>query len=524
MSKLFLSLSLHGFLPRIASLKIKGRSMKKSTQDDLFELIHSMDSAERGYFSKYAQRHVLGDRNNYEELYRLILQMPSYDPAALEASLQQKGISTPLAGVKAQLKAILFRAMREYSSHHSTYHALLDGLANLNFLYEKKLYELLRKEIKRLKKTALLYQEHHVLFKIGDFERRLHKETAKKSFVEGMEQILEEMKRYAEDFQSQLDFTHLMDKAYVIAKKADPNKIQELEALLASPLLQEPAAAKTVLSRIYRHQIFAIGHMAKAAYQHSIQEYSAVMQLWDAAPHLIKELPSNYRRVLGNFLGISGEVADFSRYEELIFKIRHSPCFQPAHEVEIFSISYTAELTWRMGTFDWKAVESVMPAIRKGLVDYASALSPATALSLRYNCAIFYFLKEEDAACSKWLRDIMGMARSEQRTDIQRLARVLNLLRLWKHGDASHLEYEYRSTARYFENHGIGRIESMVMEFIHALIFARPNPSSRPHWRRFESHLTEEEVKDLLGALPLRAWAIAQQTGDSPQKVLEQLQ
>lgn len=497
--------------------------MKKVAQDDLFDLIHSLDTAERGYFSKYAQRHVLGDRNNYEELFRLILQMSVYDPAALESALQQKGVSTPLAGVKAQLKSILFRAMREYSSNHRTHQSLLDGLANLNFLYEKKLYELLRKEIKRLKKTALLYQEHHILFKIGDFERRLHKETAKKSFVEGMELILQEMKLYAEDFQSQLDFTHLMDKAFVIANKASLDQIQELDALLASPLLHTAEAARTVFSKIYRHQVFAIAHMVKADYMQSIQEYAMVMQLWESAPHLIKEHPSTYRRVLANFMGISGEVADFSRFEELIFKVRNSPCLQPAHEVEIFSISYTAELTWRMGTYDWKAVESIMPAIRKGLVDYEFALSPATVLSLRYNCAIFYFLGEDYAACSKWLRDIMGMARTEQRTDIQRMARILNLMLLWKRNDTNLLEYEHRSAARYFENHGTGKVESIAMEFIQELIFSNSTQPRRQLWEQFEARLADPETRDLRGVLPLRAWVMAQLTSDSPQKILEKI-
>lgn len=497
--------------------------MKKDSQDDLFDLIHSLDAAERGYFSKYAQRHVLGDRNNYEELFRLILQMSVYDPAALESALEQKGVSTPLAGVKAQLKSILFRAMREYSSNHRTHQSLLDGLANLNFLYEKKLYELLRKEIKRLKKTALLYQEYHILFKIGDFERRLHKETAKKSFVEGMELILQEMKLYAEDFQSQLDFAHHMDKAFVIANKASLDQIQELDALLASPLLHTAEAARTVFSRIYRHQVFAIAHMVKADFQQSIREYAMVMQLWESAPHLIKEHPSTYRRVLANFMGISGEVADFSRFEELIFKVRNSPCLQPAHEVEIFSISYTAELTWRMGTYDWNAVESIIPDIRKGLLNYESVLSPATVLSLRYNCAIFHLLGEDYAACSKWLRDIIGMTRTEQRMDIQRIARILNLLLIWKRDDTSLLEYEYRSAARHFENHGTGKVESVAMEFIQALIFSNSTQSKRHLWGQFESKLADPLIKNLRGVLPLRAWATAQTTGDSPRRILKQL-
>lgn len=45
--------------------------MKKEIQDDLFDLIHCLDPAEKGHFSRFAQRHVLKDGKNYEQLFQL---------------------------------------------------------------------------------------------------------------------------------------------------------------------------------------------------------------------------------------------------------------------------------------------------------------------------------------------------------------------------------------------------------------------------------------------------------------------
>lgn len=127
--------------------------------------------------------------------------MPEYDSEYLEGQLKKFGIAAPLAAAKRHLKTIVFRAMRDYHSSCDTHTCLLKGLGNLAFLYEKKQYELWRKELKRLKKIAELRAEHHLLFKIGDYEDKLHKETAKRDLVEGMESIVAEMQAQALNFQ-----------------------------------------------------------------------------------------------------------------------------------------------------------------------------------------------------------------------------------------------------------------------------------------------------------------------------------
>lgn len=501
-------------------LKSKVGGMKKLKQDDLFELVHSLDSAERGYFSKYAQRHVLGEGNNYEALFQLLLQMPAYDSEAVEKAMQERGVNTPLAGLKLQLKSILFRAMREYNSNRNVYKVLLDGLGNLSFLYEKKCYDLLRKELKRLKKIAQQYEEFHVLFKIGDFERRLHKETAQKGFIEGMEEILNEMKGYSVDLQNQLEFAHLMDRAFVIAKKAGSERESEIESLLASQILQLPDRATTTFSKIYRQQVFAIVHLARREYSKSLSAFSELMRLWEARPHWIEEHPATYRRVLGNFMGISAELSDFSRHEELIAKVKNSPCNQPADKIEVFSIAITAELAWRVGTYDWEKVEALLPAIQRGIVQFESALPPATVFALRYNCAIFYLLDGKDVPARKLLHAITEMQRSEQRMDIQRIARALSLLLVWKQGDWRFLEYEYRSVQRYFEQYGAGEVEKSVLKAIHALIHAVDSQAHKQALATLEQDLDDPAKRDALGALPLLAWVRGQITGDSPKAIL----
>jgi hypothetical protein len=504
--------------------KSKVGAMAKTSQDDLYDLIHCLDAAEKGHFSKYAQRHVLRDGNNYESLFQLLVKMPAYDADALTAALKKLGIATPLPAAKNHLKSILLRAMRDYNSGRTTHTRLLEGLENLAFLHEKKQYDLLRKELKRLKKIAEMHAEHHILFKIGEYERGLHKETAQREMIEGMEEIHNEMQHKARAFQNQLQFGHLLDKMFVTASKAGSDREQAVNAILATELLSSEDNAMTLFARIYYHQIHAIAHMLKGQPEASQRKYGAVVSLYEGAPHLIQEYPTRYRRILSNYLSICGENGDYNVFEQILRKVRSSPAEQLVDQTEIFNICSNAELIWRMGTQDWAGVEAMIPGLQAGLEMYGPLLRQGTVLVIAYHVAVFYFLSEDYGACSKWLRTITEMGRTEQRMDLQRIARVIGLLLIWLRGDMDLLEYELRSVQRYFEHRGSGLLEQQVLDLVQALIHAADEASAREELAKFRVLLSGPAVKSLLGADLLNAWATAQLTGALPREVLREME
>jgi hypothetical protein len=481
--------------------------MKKDLQDDVFDLVHCLNPAEKGHFSRFAQRHVLKDGNHYEALFQLFAKLPAYDPDYIEAEMKKLGIASPLTAAKSHLKTIIFRAMRDYNSSRDTHTCLLEGLGNLAFLYEKKQYDLLRKELKRLKKIAELHGEHHILFKIGDYARKLHKETAKRDLTEGMEEILSEVQSQARSFQNQLQFAHLLDKIFVIANKSGPDREKAVNALLATELLADEHNALTLMARIYYHQIHAVACSMKGQFAAAQTRYRAVVSLWEGAPHMIQESPSAYRRVLGNYLQINILTGDDSDFEEILDKVRRSPAKELIDQAEIFSIGSNAELIWRMKREDWEGVAAMVPGLEAGLQAYGGLISGGLVLAFQYHILIFYFMRRDYAASRKWQRMITDAPRTEQRQDIQRFARLLGLLLLWLEGHLDLLEYEFRSVARSPEATGTGKLEPLVLDLVQALIQAVDPAAARVALRAFAEAAGRAEMADVLGAPVLAAWA-----------------
>lgn len=435
----------------------------------------------------------------------MMCKMPAYDAGAIAFELKRLGIATPLAAAKNHLKAILLEAMRDYYSGRSLHSKLLQGLENLAFFYEKKHYGLLEKEINRLKKLAILHNEHHILFKIGDYERRLHKETAQRKLVEGMEAILSDMQSQARAFQNQLQFAHLLDKVFVIANKSGTDRTQAIKALLAHEILAAEMNALTPMARIYYHQIHAICFTLLGDLTAAQKKYEAVVSLWEAAPHLISESPSAYRRVLGNFLQISSIAGDESQSMELLTKIRNSPAHTLVDEAEIFSISYNAELMWCIAREDWKSVAAMVPTIEQGLDAYRGHISHSMVLAFQYHVAAYYFLNDGLKGALRYVRAILEGPRSEQRMDIQRMAGLMWLLLLWKKGDMGLLEYELRSQARAAEGYSLQGLDQSVFKLVQEFISSDSKVSTRTALEIFSEALSKS--KPVLGLEVMRIWA-----------------
>jgi hypothetical protein len=488
--------------------------------DELLDLIHSLDASEKRHFSLFAQRHTLGDGNHYALLFSWMDAQATYNAPSLEARMKSHGIATPLAAAKNHLKTLLLRALREYRSGQDAHTRLLEGLGNLAIFWEKKQYGLLQKEIKRLKKMALLYGEHHVLFKIGDFERRLHKETAHRGIAEGMEAILAEVQAITASFQNQMEMTHLLDRFFLIAKMSAHDRGLELEALLRHPLLSHPSQAQTLHSRIYFHQIHAIAHQLRGQNPAAMQHYATVVKLWEGAPHLIRESPSTYRRILVNYLGICHLLDEYAPFPDLLSQIRNSPCASMADRAEVFNFSHYFELLWRMGTYDWEVVARLLPEIQKGLREYEDFLDQGWVLSFIGNAALYLFLAQNYRSCRLWLREITDAPRGEQRMDIQRLARLLTLLCTWAVDDLDLLEYQLKAAQRYFEKWGEGALEASVLSLVRDLLAAVDRPDQTLALATFIETIQLPSTHSALGATELRAWATAQIRSAKPLDIL----
>lgn len=117
--------------------------------DELFRLIHSLTTEEKGYFKKFALRHT-SEGNKYLQLFDAISKQNEFE----EASLKKKFKDLPV--LKNYLFEMILNALQIFETEPSTQQLIYKGLIRINLLVKKGL---LTSALKQVDKYRLIAEQ-----------------------------------------------------------------------------------------------------------------------------------------------------------------------------------------------------------------------------------------------------------------------------------------------------------------------------------------------------------------------------
>jgi len=139
---------------------------------DLYQLIRSLTKSEKRYFTLFANRHVIGERNQYLLLFHCIEKQREYNEAKVKAALYHSKASANLSTEKAYLKELILKSLKQFHEDRFTDSVLYNKLVQIEILYEKGLfkmgYELINRSIRLAEKhEKFLIHAQLLLWKIN---------------------------------------------------------------------------------------------------------------------------------------------------------------------------------------------------------------------------------------------------------------------------------------------------------------------------------------------------------------------
>jgi len=130
--------------------------MPKPPSTDLFDLIHSLSSAEKRNFSVQVKNKSNKDLAYYR-LFSLIEKMDEYDEAELIKSLKSNKEEDHLAFKKIHLHKIILESLNKFHRKSGPEEEVLNLLQNLKILYDRGLYWQSEKIVNKIQKLCLDY-------------------------------------------------------------------------------------------------------------------------------------------------------------------------------------------------------------------------------------------------------------------------------------------------------------------------------------------------------------------------------
>src|SRR3972149_10322853 len=126
-------------------------------KDALVQLIKSLSNNEKRYFTLFAARHIIGDKNNYLKLFEAIDKQKTYNEKKLAELFAHTPMGDNLRMNRHYLYKLILKSMRLYRSETSIDTRLKGSLNDIEFLYEKGLYAQCDKILSKTKELAVKY-------------------------------------------------------------------------------------------------------------------------------------------------------------------------------------------------------------------------------------------------------------------------------------------------------------------------------------------------------------------------------
>ena len=396
--------------------------MPNRTIDPLFQLIQSLERAEKRNFKLYMTRNTGTGNLKVVQLFDALDKMAQYDEAVLlkkTPSIQKQQLSN--------LKAHLYQEI----------------LASVRLLKQEENIDL---------------QLHEQL----DFARILYNKGLN---IQSLK-ILDKVKELAK---ANNQVTYIQQVLFLEKK---------IESLHITRSMQD--RAEKLCAESYLYQCFCWYAFITQEFLMYYRYCIKWTELFKAEPKMIEIETAHYIKGMHNLLGAHFDLRNYRKFNETIKEFEafiETPVVQNNinNKVQCFTYLYTAKLNkhFMEGTFT-KGL-SLVPEIEERLLEYEVYLDRHRTLVFYYKIASLYFGSGDAEKSIDYLNKIINL-KVDLRTDLQCYARLLHMIAHYEMGNFDLLKYLLKSVYRFMAKmQNLSAAEEAVFSFLKQSFHSSPN-------------------------------------------------
>lgn len=494
----------------------------------LFDLIKSLSRSEKRYFSLYAQRHVLGEKNNYLLLFEAIARQEVYDESSLRDELAGQKAADYLPVAKHQLYHLILDSLHSFYAQRADSVQIGKWLHQGELLVERGFVESGRKLWEKAKKKALEQEAYEWIPAILKQENRVmaRSELGRHTVVD-LDAMMDEELAYLDILKAEATYWHLLIRIYryhhLRGTTRDEEERNHLQTLIQHPLLQDEARAVSFTARLYFYQIWGTYHFVQGDMEQAYHFNRKRIDLFHDAPAQIQRMPDRYLSAMHNFLVDClklGWEADFRKSLDYIRALANDPAIRkvPRLPGEIFRLTYMLELNQHVNAGHFLRGMELIPEVERGLEHHHGQITAANRTIFYYLIAYTYFGVRQYSPALRWLNRLLQTGEKASLQHIHATARLFNLILHYEMGNLDLLEGMIRSTQRYLQHiDELYELESLFIRAFRQVINAVSERETQEIWRGLregiQAHADDPAQNQLLQYFDFQGWLQAKISG-----------
>lgn len=454
-------------------------------------LIKVMTPSEKRAFKIFANRHVIGQKNNYVKLFDSLDKQKEYDEDALIKSLGGLKYAKYLSADKYYLYGLTLNSLDSFHSNSSIDNKLHRQLHFIEVLFEKGLYGQAGKLMEKCKKLAETHDKYEELLRIKHWEREIvMRQGTPEGLVVFLENHYQEVHQILKVLTNRYMYHTTADRIFALHKtKGMARSPQDLEAyhkLYNKELLDNEAGALCYDAKrlLYASRMFYFHATGEVNKSHEARR--KLVQLIEGNPERMKAHIRSYIYALNNLLISCILTRNELEFHEVLSKLTSIPDHIPSTSltqdmrVRIFESRYIHETDFLIKFARFKEGAQLCDQIEQELENIIDQVDHAFLLTLYNNMMVLYFGAGEYKKALKWLNLILNERTGDTREDIMCYARIINLIIHYELNNHLILPYLLRSTYRYLSQKKPPlKYERLVMDTMRKILRTR-NPEALP--------------------------------------------
>ncbi len=474
--------------------------MSNRPADLLFQLIKSLEKAEKRHFKLYIKRSSANTELKIVRLFDVLDKMKDYDEKNL---LKKMGAVTrpQLANLKAHLYKQIMASLRLLKSADSMDLQLNEQFDYAHILYKKGLFHQSLRILERTKEIAKANQKFNFLPQIISLEKRienLHITRSMRDRADTLSQEANEVSRHI-DKVARLSNLALQLYSWYIQHGHARNEEDEkdIRAFMKENLPADAWKQTGFYERLYLYQSFSWYAFIRQDFIQYYRYTQKWVDLFKEEPLMVRVETGHYIKGIHNLLNAHFDLRNHRGFERTLqqFEKLSQTARVKGHDnfrIQAFIYISIARINQHFMKGTFKEGLALVPDIEKKMEKYSLFVDHHRILVINYKIAMLYFGSGDHNTSIDYLQKIIH-DKTDLRYDLQCYARLLHLLAHYELGNDMLMESLSKSVYRFMAKmENLTAIEEAMFRFLRQSIPLSPR-QLKPELEKFLSTIKHLE-------------------------------
>jgi tetratricopeptide (TPR) repeat protein len=450
--------------------------------DNLFQLVHSLEKAEKRHFKLYIKRSSAKEDLKIVQLFDALDKLPEYDEKTLLKRLPE--VNKPqLANLKNHLYKQLLASLRLLKTTENVDLQLSEHLDYARLLYNKGLKLQALKILERAKDLARENHKFNFLAQVISLEKKIETLHITRSSTEKADELAKEAVEISGHIDRVTKLSNLALRLYNWYIKNGHARNEEdeedLHAFFTSNLLPNFEAINGFYENLYLYQSYTWYAFIRQDFLMYYRYSQKWIDLFEAQPLMKAVETGHYIKGMHNLLNAHFVLRNFDQFEltlQAFIEYSKTPLSNQHDNFRVHTFIYinSAKINQHlmMGTFQQGL--SLVEYINRELEEYSMFIDSHRIMVFTYKIATLYFGSGNYNVAIDYLQQIIN-SNSDLRTDLQCYSRLLHLMSHYELGNTEIIEYLIKSVYRFMARmHNLTVVEEEIFKFLRSSFHVPP--------------------------------------------------